>query len=85
MKALLVLMLSGVCAAAMADEAPTTTGQIPVEHYHYNEPLDIARVLSMSPIPNVCAVVPTRMTYEDSGGHRHVLEYQVMGNGCSNG
>jgi len=25
------------------------------------------------------------MTYEDSSGQRHVLQYQVMGAGCSNG
>jgi len=24
------------------------------------------------------------MTYEDSQGNEHVLEYRVMGNGCSN-
>jgi len=25
------------------------------------------------------------MTYEDSNGQKHILEYRVMGNGCSNG
>jgi hypothetical protein len=47
--------------------------------------LDIARVISMSEVPNVCEVVPARMTYEDSKGQKHILEYRVMGNGCSNG
>ncbi|NLA01607.1 DUF2790 domain-containing protein, partial [Rhodococcus hoagii] len=47
--------------------------------------LDIDHVISMSEIPNVCGVVPARMTYADSQGHTHVLEYRVMGNGCSNG
>jgi hypothetical protein len=36
-------------------------------------------------VPNVCAVVPMRMTYLDSQGQQHVMAYQVMGNGCSNG
>ncbi|MBF8722799.1 MULTISPECIES: DUF2790 domain-containing protein [Pseudomonas] len=85
MKALLVLVLGGLCSAAMADEVAKDVEQIPVEQYTYSQHLDIARVLSMSEVPNVCEVVPARMTYEDSQGQKHILEYRVMGNGCSNG
>ncbi|OLS63686.1 DUF2790 domain-containing protein [Pseudomonas putida] len=86
MKALLVLVLGSVCGAAMADDlANNGAEQIPVEQYSYSQHLDIAKVLSMSEIPNVCEVVPARMTYEDSQGRKHILEYRVMGNGCSNG
>lgn len=84
MKALLVLVLGSLCGAAMAGEAKDAE-QIPVEQYSYSQHLDIARVISMSEVPNVCEVVPARMTYEDSKGQKHVLEYRVMGNGCSNG
>ena len=85
MKALLALVLGGLCSAAMADEVAKDVEQIPVEQYSYSQHLDIARVLSMSEVPNVCEVVPARMTYEDSKGQKHILEYRVMGNGCSNG
>ncbi|MGE8408460.1 MAG: DUF2790 domain-containing protein [Pseudomonas sp.] len=86
MKALLVLALGSLCSVAMADEvANNSAEQIPVEQYSYSQHLDIAKVLSMSEIPNVCEVVPARMTYEDSQGQKHILEYRVMGNGCSNG
>ncbi|WP_095063748.1 DUF2790 domain-containing protein [Pseudomonas sp. Irchel s3f19] len=84
MKALLVLVLGSLCGAAMAGEA-NDAEQIPVEQYRYSQHLDIARVISMSEVPNVCEVVPARMTYEDSKGQTHILEYRVMGNGCSNG
>ncbi|AAN70063.1 MULTISPECIES: DUF2790 domain-containing protein [Pseudomonas] len=84
MKALLVLVLGSLCGAAMAGEAKDAE-QIPVEQYSYSQHLDIARVISMSEVPNVCEVVPARMTYEDSQGQKHILEYRVMGNGCSNG
>ncbi|MCE1115747.1 MULTISPECIES: DUF2790 domain-containing protein [Pseudomonas] len=84
MKALLVLVLGSLCGAALAGEAKDAE-QIPVEQYSYSQHLDIARVLSMSEVPNVCEVVPARMTYEDSQGQKHILEYRVMGNGCSNG
>ncbi|MDE1168991.1 MAG: DUF2790 domain-containing protein [Pseudomonas sp.] len=86
MKALLVLALSTVCATAMADEVTTDAAQsTPVEYYNYSQHLDIAKVVSMTEIPNVCEVVPARMTYLDSTGQKHILEYKVMGNGCSNG
>ncbi|AZL69936.1 DUF2790 domain-containing protein [Pseudomonas oryziphila] len=84
MKALLVLVLGSLCGAALAGEAKDAE-QIPVEQYNYSQHLDIARVISMSEVPNVCEVVPARMTYEDSQGQKHILEYRVMGNGCSNG
>ena len=87
MKALLVLALSSVCLTAMADEVntPAAHSQPAVEQYSYSSELDIAKVISMSEIPNVCEVVPARMVYEDSQGIKHTLEYRVMGNGCSNG
>lgn len=86
MKALLVLALSTLCATAMAEEVTTDVAeQIPVEQYTYSKQLDIAKVISMTAIPNVCEVVPAHMTYEDSQGKKHILEYRVMGNGCSNG
>jgi hypothetical protein len=89
MKALVVMALSSLCAtAALADEAPTElAGQNApiVEDYTYSTHLDVAKVLSMSSIPEVCEVVPVKMEYEDSQGQRHILNYQVMGNGCSNG
>ncbi|VVO70926.1 DUF2790 domain-containing protein [Pseudomonas fluorescens] len=87
MKALLVLALSSLCATALADEASTDVAQQQpvVEQYTYATHLDIAKVVSMSEVPNVCEVVPMKMEYEDSKGQRHILSYSVMGNGCSNG
>ncbi len=87
MKALLVLALSSLCATAMADQIPTNVAsqQAPIEEYTYSSDLDIAKVISMSEVPNVCEVVPARMEYEDSKGQRHILQYSVLGNGCLNG
>ncbi|CRM63700.1 hypothetical protein H097_18659 [Pseudomonas sp. FH4] len=89
MKALLVMALASLCAtAALADEIPTDVASQStaiVEEYTYTTDLDIAKVVSMSSIPNVCEVVPARMEYEDHQGQRHILNYKVMGNGCSNG
>jgi len=86
MKALLVCALVSFSAMTLADEAkPTSAEQIPVEQYRYGMHLDIAKVVSSTAIPDACNVVPARMTYEDSSGQRHILQYQVMGNGCNGG
>lgn len=85
MKVLVAIALSSLFAtAALADEAPTQAAPI-VDNYTYSSHLDVAKVLSISNIPDVCKVVPAKMEYEDSQGQRHILNYHVMGNGCSNG
>ncbi|VVN21023.1 hypothetical protein PS645_04301 [Pseudomonas fluorescens] len=87
MKALLVLALSSLCVTAMADEVPTDVAQQQpiVEQYTYSSHPDIAKVIHMSEVPNVCEVVPMTMEYDDSKGQRHLMSYTIMGNGCSNG
>jgi len=85
MKRLIALALIGFSALAAADELQVAQQQPAVEHYTYATDLDIAKVISVSPAADVCEVVPAQMTYEDHQGQRHILEYRVMGNGCSNG
>ena len=84
MKILLLAGLSSLCTVALAGQ-PLADNDIQVEQYSYSQDLDIAKVISMGEVPNVCEVVPARMRNEDSKGHRHIREYRVMGNGCSNG
>lgn len=86
MKALMFLVLSSLCATVMADEATTDVAQQQpaIEEYTYSTHLDIAKVVSMSEVPNVCEVVPAKMEYDDSKGQRHILRYSIMGNGCTN-
>lgn len=85
MKTLLALVLVGVSSFALADEVKTAATQPVVEQYDYSTNLDIARVISLSTLPNVCEVVPATMTYEDHQGQRHTIEYRAMGDGCSQG
>lgn len=79
-------VLSSLVFHAMADDSvrdTTNTGD--TQEYNYSMNLDIAKVISISSVPDVCEVVPAKMVYEDSAGHRHTLIYRVMGNGCSHG
>lgn len=84
MKNLFAFALLGLSAIAVTAQAEDVT-QPAVERYSYSSHLDVAKVISMSSVPDVCDVVPMHMTYEDHQGQRHVLEYRVMGNGCSHG
>jgi hypothetical protein len=83
MKKTALLLLLG-CLGANAYAADTSeSNSAPIETYSYATKLDIEHVISISEPANECAPVPVQMTYEDSYGERHVLQYQVMGTGCS--
>ncbi|RKS28343.1 uncharacterized protein DUF2790 [Pseudomonas sp. WPR_5_2] len=86
-KIAIVLALSCIGAQAFAEEsqAKAPTNKTPIETYTYGSNLDIKKVITVSDVPNECGPVPAQMTYEDSRGQRHVLQYQVLGSGCSNG
>jgi hypothetical protein len=81
-KIALLLAFSTIGAQAFAADEPAN---IQVETYSYSTHLDVAHVISISDTGTQCGPVPVQMTYEDSTGARHVLQYQVMGSGCSNG
>ena len=76
-KILLTLaLLGGLAAQAQADEEAVA--------YRYGMSLDIAEVVSITPVADVCGVVPVEMTYLDSHGAKHILQYSEFGTGCSN-
>ncbi|MFG6203579.1 DUF2790 domain-containing protein [Pseudomonas retamae] len=76
-KILLTLaLLGGLCAQASATDE--------VVAYHYGMHLDIAKVLNITPVADVCGVVPVEMSYLDSSGNKHILQYSEFGSGCSN-
>jgi len=66
-------------AAKKGKEAPV------VQNYRYGMPLDIKKVVNVTPPIKSCDVVPSRMTYEDSAGQLKTIEYQVMGQCRNNG
>ncbi|NHX02348.1 DUF2790 domain-containing protein [Pseudomonas koreensis] len=78
-KILLTLaLLAGLAAQvqAQADEEAIA--------YRYGMTLDIAEVVSITPVADFCGVVPVEMTYLDSHGAKHILQYSEFGTGCSN-
>jgi hypothetical protein len=88
-KTALLLILGSLGAHAYAaDNAEATDNTAatatPTETYNYSTKLDIKHVIATTDAADACAPVPVQMTYDDSYGKRHVMQYQVMGNGCTN-
>lgn len=77
MKNLISLLLALVATSALAagNEPPATP-------YDPAQPLDIAKVVSVSDTASGCGVVPASMVYVDHQGQTHRVSYQVMGD-CS--
>ena len=82
MKKILFLALSLTASlSAYAQETVVVPEAVP---YTYSMHLDIAKVVNISPAADVCGPTPIQMTYRDSHGSTHVLEYSVIGSGCTN-
>ncbi|MDB6144880.1 MAG: hypothetical protein JWP80_3924 [Pseudomonas sp.] len=76
-KTLLIGALSIIGFAAHAAEVT------PVEHYSYGTQPDIAHVISQTAPDEYKDVSPVQLTYLDSAGVKHVMEYDVVGTGHS--
>ncbi|AYC32280.1 DUF2790 domain-containing protein [Pseudomonas cavernae] len=87
MKAVAILALASLSSLTLAAEATASDPQqdSAVVPYTYGMKLDIAHVVSTTDISKDCGVVPARMTYDDSQGQRHTIQYRVWGNGCHEG
>lgn len=74
MKALTTLFLTLIATSAMATSEPAATPYDPAQ------PLDIAKVVSITDTATSCDVVPATMVYIDHQGQTHSVTYSVMGN-----
>jgi Protein of unknown function (DUF2790) len=83
MKTLLAVLLASVSAVSMAGEVQPKSAS--VEQYNYSTKLDIAKVISQTDVSSVCGTTPVEMTYLDSSGEQHSVQYLVVGGGCRNG
>ncbi|WP_149086777.1 DUF2790 domain-containing protein [Pseudomonas prosekii] len=82
MKKFLFIALSLTASlSAFAQDTSITPAATP---YAYGMHLDIAKVINITEAADVCGPVPVQMTYKDSHGDTRVLEYSVIGRGCTN-
>ena len=79
MKTLISLLLTVIATSAMAaDNEPLAV------LYNPTQPLDIAKVVSVSDTATACGVVPATMEYVDHHGQTHRVTYNVIGDCTSN-
>ncbi|WP_223543121.1 DUF2790 domain-containing protein [Pseudomonas sp. GL-B-12] len=79
MKTLISLLLTVIATSAMAaDNEPLAV------LYNPAQPLDIAKVVSVSNTATACGVVPATMEYVDHQGQTQRVTYNVMGDCTSN-
>ncbi|SMQ30368.1 Protein of unknown function [Pseudomonas helmanticensis] len=82
MKNILFLALSLTASlSAYAQDVVVATEAVP---YQYGMHLDVAKVIHITEAANVCGPTPVQMTYQDSQGKTHTLEYSIIGGGCTN-
>ncbi|MOA19461.1 hypothetical protein D3C78_1398420 [compost metagenome] len=72
------MLLTVIATSAMAaDNEPLAV------LYNPAQPLDIAKVVSVSDTATACGVVPATMEYVDHQGQTHRVTYNVIGD-CTN-
>ncbi|MBM7059090.1 DUF2790 domain-containing protein [Pseudomonas sp. UL073] len=71
------IVLALAATSSLAANDSTATGQ--AVQYHYGMQLDIAEVVSITPLPTGCQVGPATMVYIDHQGQTHTVNYSVMG------
>lgn len=81
MKKILFLGLSLTAALSAYAEEPVAPPQAVT--YTYGMHLDIAKVIRITSAADTCGPTPAEMTYRDSQGDVHVLQYRLYGTGCS--
>ncbi|AQZ32985.1 hypothetical protein CDR19_16350 [Ectopseudomonas toyotomiensis] len=79
-----LLAFAMLLAAGSAMAATQTAAPVIHDKTGFFIHLDIDRVLSSTDLTKQCGVGPAQLHYLDHQGREHVLEYQVMGSGCSN-
>jgi hypothetical protein len=77
---LALLAVLGPVGAALA-QAPLDqdASQVQAQDYHYGMALDIQKVIHISDNSDKVGVVPTTLTYLDSQGRLHKLNYLDLG------
>ncbi|WDG77637.1 DUF2790 domain-containing protein [Pseudomonas chlororaphis] len=80
-----LLMLGFAALLTTSSAFADTTETSPVIHDKtgFYVHMDVAKIISMTEIPDKCGVVPARLDYLDHQGREHVLDYQVQGH-CTN-
>ncbi|MGY4527596.1 DUF2790 domain-containing protein [Pseudomonas sp. UBA4617] len=84
MKRSIPALVVATTLASFGAFADTGNSQPVSSHYQYGMPLDVAKVISITPPSNAadCQVGTAHMVYVDHQGQKREIDYREMGN-CS--
>jgi hypothetical protein len=88
MKVITAIFLAGFSCLSMANEQLADGSQAEqgkVVKYSYGMDLDIAKVVKSADLQGFCGIQPVQMTYRDTAGEHHTVEYLTHGSACGNG
>ncbi|MGV8920699.1 MAG: DUF2790 domain-containing protein [Pseudomonas sp.] len=77
------LLISALSVTALAAQANESAPAAAVAHYQYGMSLDIAQVVSQTEEQDVNGITPVQLTYKDSRGVQHTVEYNTVSVGTS--
>jgi hypothetical protein len=84
--ALALSLLAAFTSFARADDGAPAQASAQTSSYDYSQDLDIAKVVRMNTgRGDQCGPVQGHMTYIDSKGVQHELNYTRLGDGCDKG
>ncbi|MGY4495074.1 DUF2790 domain-containing protein [Pseudomonas sp. TE3610] len=83
--ALALTLLAAFTSFARADDAAPAQASAQTNGYDYSQDLDIAKVVRMNSGGDQCGPVQGHMTYIDSKGVQHELNYTRLGGDCDKG
>jgi hypothetical protein len=78
-KYLLIAALSFAAVNAHANEATTA----PTDHVQFGTVLDIVKVINKTEGTEVNGIIPIQLSYQDSRGEQHAVQYDLMAEGTS--
>jgi len=84
MKRSIAFVALSAALASFGAFADASASQPVASHYEYGMPLDVAKVISITPPSNAadCQVGTAHMVYVDHQGQKREIDYREMGN-CS--
>ncbi|MGV8920371.1 MAG: DUF2790 domain-containing protein [Pseudomonas sp.] len=76
-------VFSALSVAAVGAQANDLVNAKTVTHYQYGMNLDISTVVNQTEGQDVNGLTPVQLTYKDSHGVQHILEYSTVSIGTS--
>jgi hypothetical protein len=77
------LLIAGLSFAALNAQANEVTTGHTTDRVQFGTVLDIAKVINKTDGTEVNGIIPIQLSYQDSRGEQHAVQYDLMAEGTS--